>query len=86
VAFDTPVHREYLGDLGFYAPAADVAGLARALTLALSDRPAAQARGAQLRTRAMQQYTWPHAAAAIEEVYRRVSSLPSPDSVVMPDA
>ena len=84
VAFDTPVHREYLGDLGFYAPAADVVGLARALTLALSDRSAAQARGARLRTRAMQQYTWPHAAAAIEEVYRRVSSIASPDSVATP--
>ncbi|WP_423222323.1 glycosyltransferase family 4 protein [Candidatus Amarolinea aalborgensis] len=86
VAFETPVHREYLGDLGFYAPAADVAGLARALTLALSDRPAAQARGARLRTRAMQQYTWPHAAAAIEEVYRRVSSFCGPDNVVTPEA
>ena len=85
VAFDTPVHREYLGDLGFFAPAADVAGLARALVLALGDRSAAQARGAILRTRAMQQYTWPHAAAAIEEVYRRVNSVSSPDSIAPPD-
>jgi glycosyltransferase involved in cell wall biosynthesis len=85
VAFDTPVHREYLGDLGFYAPVADVAGLTRALTLALSDPPAAQARGAILRTRAMQQYTWPHAAAAIEEVYHRVVPISTPDSVVTPD-
>lgn len=86
VAFDTPVHREYLGDLGFYAPAADVAGLARALTLALSDRPAAQDRAARLRLRAMQQYTWPHAAAAIEEVYHRVRPISAPGSVVTPEA
>ena len=33
VAFDTPVHREYLGDLGIYAPAGDAAGLAAAIGL-----------------------------------------------------
>lgn len=72
VAFDTPVQREYLGDLGFYAPPADVAALAQAITEALNDLPAAQARGAALRVRAMQHYTWSHAAAAIEGIYEGV--------------
>ncbi|MBK6433973.1 MAG: glycosyltransferase [Anaerolineae bacterium] len=77
VAFDTPVHREYLGDLGFYAAPADSHALAAALTAALHDPLAARTRGAALRARAVQHYTWPHAAAAIEDVYHRVSSPPA---------
>ncbi|MEI2692193.1 MAG: glycosyltransferase [Anaerolineae bacterium] len=38
VAFDTPVHREYLGEWGSYAPAGDAAGLADAIGWAL-DHP-----------------------------------------------
>ena len=48
-AFDTPVHREYLGEEGCYAPAGDAAALAEAIARLL-DRPAeAAARGAALR-------------------------------------
>ncbi len=74
VAFDTPVQREYLDDLGFYAPAGDVSALARALAQALDDLPHARARGAALRLRAEQHYTWTHAAAAIEAIYQRIAS------------
>ncbi|MFZ1628946.1 MAG: glycosyltransferase family 4 protein [Anaerolineae bacterium] len=86
VAFDTPVHREYLGDLGFYAAPADSHALAAALTAALHDPLAARARGAALRARAVQHYTWPHAAAAIEEIYHRVSSASWLNNVVTPEA
>jgi glycosyltransferase involved in cell wall biosynthesis len=68
-AFDTPVHREYLGELGVYAPAGDAAGLATAIAWAL-DHPEAACRAAQaLRARAISRYTWDHAAQAIEQVY-----------------
>lgn len=74
VAFDTPVQREYLDDLGFYAPAADVSALTHALAQALNDLPSARARGAALRLRAEQHYTWTHAAAAIEAIYHGIAS------------
>ncbi len=69
VAFDTPVHREYLGDMGLYAPVGDAAGLAYALETALAD-PARSARlGQTLRNRAIERFTWDHAASQIETVY-----------------
>ena len=69
VAFDTPVHREYLEDLGLYAPVGDAAGLAAALKGALAD-PARGARlGLALRKRAVERFTWNQAAAQIETVY-----------------
>ena len=69
VAFDTPVHREYLGDLGLYAPVGDAAGLASVLENALAD-PAGSARlGEALRKRAIECFTWQHAASQIEAIY-----------------
>lgn len=74
VAFDTPVQREYLGEWGIYAPAGDAAGLADAIGWAL-DHPAAAHRAAlALRARAVSQYTWDHAAGAIEAVYGQVTA------------
>lgn len=73
VAFDTPVHREYLGELGIYAQAGDAAGLAAATAWAL-DHPAATGQAAlALRARVVSRYTWDHAARAIEAVYARVA-------------
>ncbi len=68
-AFDTPVHREYLGDHGVYAAAGDAAALANALAELLADPKRAAARGRALRERVMTTYTWPRAAALIEGVY-----------------
>ena len=69
VAFDTPVHREYLGNLGLYAPLGDTAGLAAAMQNVLAD-PARGARlGIALRKRAVERFSWNQAAAQIEAVY-----------------
>lgn len=69
VAFDTPVHREYLADLGLYVPVGDTAGLAAVLENALSD-PARGARlGMALRKRATEHFTWNQTAVQIEAVY-----------------
>lgn len=68
-AFDTPVHREYLGQWGIYAPVGDAAGLADALAWALDHREAAGRAALALRARAVSQYTWAHAASAMEGVY-----------------
>jgi glycosyltransferase involved in cell wall biosynthesis len=71
VAFDTPVSREYLGDLGVYAEPGDAASLADGLLTALSDG-AGRARGAALRRQALAAYTWDHAAGTIIQAYERV--------------
>ncbi|MEZ4768731.1 MAG: glycosyltransferase family 4 protein [Caldilineales bacterium] len=74
-AFDTPVHREYLGDLGFYARLGDAESLAGALEHALSANADEKARrGWLLRARVIERYTWQHAAQEIETHYRRLTS------------
>jgi glycosyltransferase involved in cell wall biosynthesis len=72
VAFDTPVHREYLDDLGIYAPAGDADGLAAAIAWALDHLDAARRAAVALRARAVSLYTWDHAASAIETVYDKL--------------
>lgn len=69
VAFDTPVHREYLGELGIYAPAGDAAGLAAAIAWALDHPVAAHRPVPTLRACVVSRYTWDHAAQGIEHVY-----------------
>jgi glycosyltransferase involved in cell wall biosynthesis len=71
-AFDTPVHREYLGDLGVYAPPGDATALAGALTALLSDPLDAARRGQALRQRTIDRYTWTHAAETIGGVYEQL--------------
>ncbi len=72
VAFDNAVSREYLGADGIYAPQGDVAGLARALLLALEDRPDAARRGEALRCRAVERFSWDWAGRQIVSIYERV--------------
>lgn len=73
VAFDTPVQREYLRDLGVYAPPGDM----EALTLAIRDllvEPARRAElGNALRQRAIQHYSWDNAARQIVSLYKKYS-------------
>ena len=77
-AFDTPVHREYLGDLGFYARLGDSESLAGALERALSAGPDEKARrGWLLRARVIERYTWQHAAHEIETQYQHLTT-PTP--------
>ena len=71
VASDTPVHRTYLGDEGYYARPGDAASLAQALRDALRD-PEAMQRGRRLRARVEAQYTWEHAGHTLERAYQQV--------------
>lgn len=72
-AFDTPVHREILADLGVYAPIGDVAGLARGLFRLLQSPAYGQSIGAALRQRAIDHYTWDHATTVIESTYNQIT-------------
>ncbi len=85
-AFDTPVHREYMQDLGVYAAAGDADALAQALDWLLANPQEAEARGRALRDRIQACYTWEETAALIESVYQRVCRLsPGPRGAACPD-
>jgi glycosyltransferase involved in cell wall biosynthesis len=69
VAFDTAVQREYLADLGVYAPPADTQALADAIQTLL-DNPARRTRlGTALRQRVMEKYSWDVAGRQIVSIY-----------------
>jgi glycosyltransferase involved in cell wall biosynthesis len=72
VAFDVPVSREYLGDLGTYARPGEVASLAEALETTLAQRERARTLGQELRNRAIERYSWTTAGERIMQVYDRV--------------
>lgn len=74
VAYDTPVNREYLGELGRYAPLGNVAGFAEQIGwLAHNPEEAAQI-GQLLRGRSMEQFSWPAAADQIIALYEGLTS------------
>jgi glycosyltransferase involved in cell wall biosynthesis len=74
VAFPTPVSREYLGDLGVYAREISAEALADALLTLLNDPTGAAERGARLREKAVDEYSWERGGRLIEEVYSDVCS------------
>jgi glycosyltransferase involved in cell wall biosynthesis len=80
VAFDTPVSREYLGDLGMCAAPGSVEGLAHSILALLRDPAEAKRRGALLRQRALKHYSWEQSGRQIAEIYREVC--PRPQSVL----
>lgn len=71
VAFDTPVSREILGDVGLYARYGDVASLAEQLVLALEDRMLAEQRGIAGRAKAVREHSWQLGAQQITAIYER---------------
>ncbi|MEM7334799.1 MAG: glycosyltransferase family 4 protein [Chloroflexota bacterium] len=79
VAFDTPVHREYLGDLGTYAPIGDVEAFAKGIQSHLPSETRRHILGQQLRKRAQRNYSWHQAGLCIEQVYE---NLTTPDTDV----
>lgn len=75
VAFDAPVGREYLADLGVYAQERDVTSLAGAMDTLLSEPERGRMLGEALRQRAIQHYSWHHAGERIMGIYDRVSAV-----------
>jgi glycosyltransferase involved in cell wall biosynthesis len=73
VAYDTPVHREYLADLGVYAPAGDIGALAQAARELAHSPEQRSIIGRGLRERAAEQYSWPAAAREIATLYYRLT-------------
>ena len=73
-ATDIPIHREYLGQWGVFAPPNEPQALAGALGRLLDDPAGAALRGQKLREHAERAYTWSHAADIVEGVYQSMTS------------
>lgn len=73
VAYDSAVHREYLGDLGIYAPSGDVAAFTEAIATLLHQPERRQELGQQLRQRALQTYSWQKAGEQIVSLYKQLT-------------
>jgi glycosyltransferase involved in cell wall biosynthesis len=71
VAFETPVSREYLADVGLYAAPGDALSLAEALDRGISEIPDGT-RGQILREMAKDNYSWVQAAETILRAYESV--------------
>ncbi len=69
VTYDTPVSREYLGDLGVYAPTGDSSALADRIAGLIYDRRQATWLGQRLRERAVAHYSWDVAGRTILDIY-----------------
>jgi glycosyltransferase involved in cell wall biosynthesis len=74
VAFETPVHREYLADLGVYAPVGDTQSLAAAIKQLAQNPTRREELGQKLRLRAQNQYNWQGAGRQIEKLYYRLTT------------
>ena len=72
VAYDNPVHVEYLAESGVYVPLGDEAAFAEAIRALTSDPAHRQRLGGQLRARAIDEYSWQAAAGRIVRTYERL--------------
>jgi glycosyltransferase involved in cell wall biosynthesis len=93
VAYDTPIAREVLGELGVLVPVRDVAALAEGIQTLLDDRQRRATVGPQLRLRAERLFSWDALGQRLETTYsslclRRAPSVsvpgPAVDSVPEP--
>ncbi len=73
VAYDSAVHREYLADLGVYAPSGDVAAFTAAIAALLHQPERRLELGQQLRQRALQTYSWQKAGERIVSLYKQLT-------------
>ncbi len=73
VLYDSPVHREYLADLGVYAPMGNVEAFADTLQALIHDSARRAALGPALRQRAIKEYSWVEAAEKIVALYEELA-------------
>ena len=81
VAFDTPVSREILGEIGIYAERGSADDLAAKLSLVLADRDLAQRYGVAGRARAISDFSWEQSARRIEAIYDALTDRRRPASM-----
>jgi len=69
VAFDTPVNREILGDLGLYARLGDASSLAATILAATGDEALLAELGKKLRERVVKYFSWDNTAKQLMHCY-----------------
>lgn len=69
VVYDTPVHREYLVNLGIYVPPGDISALAKAISDEVNNPSLDGDLGQRLRQRAIDEYSWHWAGERINNLY-----------------
>ncbi len=74
VAYESPVHREYLDQWGVYAPLGDIACLTESIASLLHNPERRQILGNNLRQRALSQYSWTQAGKRIETIYQDLTA------------
>lgn len=72
VVYDTPVNREYLGDLGVYAQPGDVGAFTNAIVELIHNPEKRRDIGQHLRQRAIKQFSWRRAADEILNLYKNI--------------
>lgn len=70
IVYDSPVHREYLVELGMFVPSGNVPALAERITEYITNPIGRDELSAQLRHRAIEKYSWTVAGKRIIELYR----------------
>jgi glycosyltransferase involved in cell wall biosynthesis len=71
VAFDTPVSREMLGNIGRYARYGDVQSLAEEIITLMDDPREMEILSAASRARAIREHSWALGALQIQAIYER---------------
>lgn len=74
VAYDSPVHREYLAEWGLYAPVGDVSQFTDRLVGLIHDEDKRLYLGQQLRHRAITHFSWHKAGEKIVSVYKQLTN------------
>lgn len=75
VAYDSPVHREYLAEFGVYAPLGDSSALAEGIKTLLYDEEKRICLGKQLRERALTVYSWQAAMKQVANLYYHLTAV-----------
>ena len=73
VAYDSQVHREYLGEFGIYPPSGDVIAFSADIAKLAADPARRRKLGQSLRQRAADHYNWGVAARDIVALYQKLS-------------
>jgi glycosyltransferase involved in cell wall biosynthesis len=74
VAYDSPVHREYLADLGVFAPLGDVNAFTEAIKTLINNPSEQKKLGDCLRERAIKKYSWQRAGRQIISIYENLTT------------
>jgi len=74
IAYDSPVHREYLAEFGTYVPLGDIEAFTEATKMLLHHPERQKKLGHHLRERAIEKYSWQRAGRQIINIYENLTT------------